>query len=292
MTPLLTLAAAGLTPTTTARSTQPVLGHPITAGDWLLAVAVLAAGILIGRVSRTLITRTMKKGDTEQAAAALIGRAVAYFFFLAGLVYALSVLSVRLGPLLGALGIGGLAVAFAAQSILENFMSSIILQIRRPFRRGDQILTNGLDGIVEDVNFRTVSLRTYSGERVLVPSAMVLRNPITNHTVLGRRRTTLQVGISYDVELDKALPLIAKTVAGAEGVLAQPAPEAFVEEFAESTINIAVRFWHQPDMATMWKVRSAVAVAIKAALDAANVEMPFPQRVMRITQVDDATGSG
>jgi small-conductance mechanosensitive channel len=282
------LFVAAITTVTTPKSTQPVLGRPITYGDWLLAAAVLAAGIVIGRVTRSLITRTMRKGDTELAAAALMGRFTAYFFFLAGLIYALSVLSVRLGPLLGALGIGGLAVAFAAQSILENFLSSIILQIRRPFRRGDQILTNGLDGIVEDVNFRTVVLRTYSGERVLVPSAMVLRNPITNHTVLGRRRTTLKIGISYDVDLDATLPLIVDTVAGTDGVLDQPPPEAYVEEFAESTVDVAVRFWHQPDMATMWKVRSGVAVAIKSALDAANVDMPFPQRVLRITQVEDA----
>jgi small-conductance mechanosensitive channel len=285
MTTVLHLAAA--IPTTTVKTTQPVLGHPITAVDWLIAAAVLAGGIVVGRLSRTLITRTMKKGDTELAAAALIGRFTGYFFFLAGLVYALSVLSIHLGPLLGALGIGGLAVAFAAQSILENFMSSIILQIRRPFRRGDQILTNGLDGTVEEVNFRTVSLLTYSGERVLVPSAMVLRNPITNHTVLGRRRTTLEIGISYDVDLPSTLPLIIETVSHAEGVLDQPAPEAYVEEFAESTVNIAVRFWHTPDMANMWRVRSAVAVAVKSAFDEANVEMPFPQRVMRITQVDD-----
>jgi small-conductance mechanosensitive channel len=290
--PFVALVGAILTPTT-VKSTQPVLGHPITARDWLLAVAVLAAGVVIGRVSRTLITRTMKKGDAELAAAALVGRFTGYFFFLAGLVYALSVLSIRLGPLLGALGIGGLAVAFAAQSILENFLSSIILQVRRPFRRGDQVLTNGLDGIVEDVNFRTVVLRTYSGERVLVPSAMVLRNPITNHTILGRRRTVLEIGISYDVDLESTLPLIIDTVTKTDGVLADPRPEAYVEEFAESTVNLAVRFWHQPDMATMWKVRSAVAVTIKSALDAANVDMPFPQRVLRITQVeDDRAGKG
>ncbi len=76
-------------------------------------------------------------------------------------------LGVRLGPLFGALGIGGLAIAFAAQSILANFLASIILQTRRPFRRGDQVTTNDCEGVVEDVNFRTVRLRTYAGERVL-----------------------------------------------------------------------------------------------------------------------------
>src|SRR5918911_169522 len=100
-----------------------------------------------------------------------------------GVMYSLSVLGVRLGPLVGALGIGGVALAFAAQTILANFLGSIILQLRRPFRRGDQIATAGCEGTVEDVNFRTVVLRTFDGERVLVPCSQVLSNPITNHTV-------------------------------------------------------------------------------------------------------------
>jgi small-conductance mechanosensitive channel len=92
----------------------------------------------------------------------------------AGLVYALSVLDVRLGPLLGAVGIGGVAVALASQSLLADFFSSVVLQVRRPFRRGDEIATNDCEGRVEEVNFRTVIVRTWDGERAFIPSSKVL----------------------------------------------------------------------------------------------------------------------
>ncbi len=182
--------------------------------------------------------------------------------------------------MLGALGIGGLAVAFAAQSILENLFASVLLQVRRPFRRGDQIATNDIEGTVEDVNFRTVVLRTYDGEKVLIPSSQVLTAPITNFTAKGTRRTTLDVGVAYDTDLAMAQRVLLAAVASVDGVRPEPAPQAWVEQFGESSIDFALRFWHAPDIATLWRVRSGVAMAVKTALDGAGIEIPFPQRTL------------
>jgi small-conductance mechanosensitive channel len=236
--------------------------------------------------------RFVRRGDADKGAAVALGRFVGFVFAATGLVYGLSVLGVRLGPLVGALGIGGLAVAFAAQAILANFLGSIILQLRRPFHRGDQISTNDCEGTVEDVNFRTVVLRTFDGERALVPCAEVLARPIINYTVLGRRRTTLPVAVSYDADLQQVRKVLLEAVTAAEGVLDQPPPDVWVEEFADSGVGLAVRFWHAPDVATLWRVRSEVAVAVKQALDREGIEIPFPQRVLRFLEAHgDSTSS-
>ena len=253
----------------------------ITPGEWVLAAVIFAAGVVVGRALQAVLVKVVRRGDADKGAAVTLGRFAGFVIAVVGLIYGLSVLGVRLGPLVGALGIGGLAIAFAAQAILANFLGSIILQLRRPFHRGDQISTNDCEGTVEDVNFRTVVLRTFDGERALVPCAEVLAQPIINYTVLGRRRTTLSVSVSYDADLDPARKVLLEAAARVEGVLDQPAPEAWVEEFADSGINLAVRFWHAPDVATKWRVRSGVAVAVKQALDQAGIEMPFPQRVIR-----------
>ena len=260
-----------------------VLSSTLTWGDWIGAAVVFGVAIIAGRIGRGVAIRALGRGHEERAAAQMVGRMVAAVLVVGGLVYSLSVLGVRLGPLVGALGIGGVAIAFAAQSILSNFLASLILQVRRPFRPGDQVGTNNCEGIVEDVNFRTVILRTYDGERVMVPCAEVLSQPITNHTVLGRRRTTLEVGVSYDADPGKAREVLLEAVPRVEGVREQPHPEVWVESFGDSSINLVVRFWHAPDVATMWRVRSAVAVAIKRALDQAGIEIPFPQRVLRFS---------
>ncbi len=273
----------------------------LTAADWLTALAVFAGAIVISRVVKALTARLVERGDAAGRVARLVGRVVGGLVVVIGIVYALQVLGVRLGPLLGALGIGGLALAFAAQTILENLFASVLLQSRRPFRPGDQIATNEIEGVVEDVNLRTVVLRTYEGERVLVPCSQVLNAPITNFTVKGTRRTTLAVGVAYDTDLAAAQRLLLDALSSVEGVRAQPPPEAWVEQFGESSVDFAVRWWHAPDIATLWRVRSAVAMALKSSLDAEGIVIPFPQRTLGFlpgtrlgvarTGADGATGS-
>jgi small-conductance mechanosensitive channel len=253
----------------------------LTVWDWVVAAGVFAGGIVVGWIVKRVLSKAVRRGDSEYQAADVVGRFAALFVALGALTYALIALGVRLGPFLGALGIGGVAIAFAAQSILSNFLASIILQIRRPCRRGEQVRLHDIDGTVEEINFRTVVLRTYEGERVFVPSAKVLEAPIVNHTRLGRRRTTLPVGVSYDADLEIAQKVLLEAVRRADGVLAHPPAEAWVEQFGPSSVDMAVRFWHAPDVASLWRVRHAVAVEVKRALDDAGIEIPFAQLVVR-----------
>src|SRR4051794_31004574 len=212
-------------------STEPVVTHSLTAVDWIVAAVILVAGVGIARLARLLLTRAVRKGDSEHEAADVVGRMLGYVFISGALIYCLSVLGVRLGPLVGALGIGGLAIALAAQSILSNFLASVILQTRRPFRRGDQVHSNGTEGYVHDVNFRSVVIRTYEGERVIIPCSSVLNNPITNYSTLRRRRTRLDVGIAYDADPQEVCNLLKEAVAKAPGVLERPAPDVWVTSF-------------------------------------------------------------
>ncbi|MDP8955263.1 MAG: mechanosensitive ion channel family protein, partial [Actinomycetota bacterium] len=252
----------------------------LSATDWITAAVILIGAIVLSRVVKALTAHVVERGEGAGKAAQLVGRVVGALVVVGGFVYALQVLGVRLGPLLGALGIGGLALAFAAQSILENLFASVLLQSRRPFRLGDQIATNEIEGTVEDVNFRTVILRTYDGEKVLIPCSQVLNAPITNFTARGTRRTTLDVGVAYGTDLDTAQQVLLRAAASVEGVRPQPVPEAWVEQFGESSIDFALRWWHLPDIATTWRVRSGVAMAVKAAFDEAGIEIPFPQRTL------------
>jgi small-conductance mechanosensitive channel len=230
---------------------------------------------------RRVVSRAAARDEGHGAAAEAVGRFAGLALAAMAFVYALGVVGVRLGPLVGALGIGGVALAFAGQSILANFLASLILQLRRPFRRGDQVSIDDCEGTVDEINFRTVVLRTFDGQRVLVPCASVLATPIVNHTTLGRRRTTLEVSVGYDADLDEARAVLLRALQTVDGVLDHPQPEVWVESFADSGISLALRFWHPPDTATLWRVRSEVAVAAKKALDGAGIAIPFPQRVLR-----------
>jgi small-conductance mechanosensitive channel len=266
-------------------------GSGISLSQWLTALAVLVGGVTVALVVRRLVLRSMRGSDSSVGAAAFVARLIQLVILTAALIYVLNTLGVRITPLLGALGIGGIALALAVQSVLTNAVASILLQVRRPFRIGDQIVTNDIEGKVLDVDLRTVRLLTFDGNDVLVPASMVLDAPITNWTKRANRRTQIDVGVDYSTDLELARRTMLAAMDRVHGVASDPGPEAWVFEFGDSTINIAARFWHQSPVASMWQVRSEVAVAIKAALDAEGIEIAFPQRVLHLPRgLETATG--
>lgn len=275
-----------------AQSNEVVVKQGLTASDWIQAGAIAAAGILIAKVLSKAVSRAAGRHEGAAAAAEVVGRFVGLVLAGIAFVYALGAVGVRLGPLVGALGVGGVVLAFAGQNILANFLASIIIQLRHPFRRGDQVEAGGCEGTVDDVNFRTVVLRTFDGQRVMVPSAQVLTMPIVNHTTLGRRRTSVSIGVDYDTDLERARAVLLEAVSKADGVVEHPAPEVWVESFDDSAIQLTIRYWHAPDTASLWRIRSEVAVAAKRALDAAGISIPFPQRVFRFAPDVEVDGGG
>lgn len=276
-----TLAAA------TTKTT--VVRHGIPAAAWIEAGVVLVLGIVAAALLRRALQRRLHAEEFEHQAIVLVGRFARLLVAGAAFFYALSLLGIQLGPLIGAVGIGGIAVALAAQSMLADLIASILLQTRRPFHRGDQIATNDHEGRVEDVNFRTVVLRSYDGQRVFLPASKVLNGPIVNYTALGRRRTRLTIGLSYDADLEHAAGRLLEAVRTVDGVHGRPAPEVSVTEFGESSVNVDLLYWHAPDQATTRRVRSAVAIAAKRALDQAGIDIPFPQRVLRFAEPPPAS---
>ena len=144
-------------------SVEDLLGGGLAGTDWLQAGGILLAPIAIAiaanRVARSVVSRSVGAGFGAIITARIIG----YLIFLVGLVYALNTLGVRVGPLLGALGLSGLVLALALQKVVENFVGALILQTRRPFTVGDTVVLGDHTGVVTDVDARTVVLRGLDG---------------------------------------------------------------------------------------------------------------------------------
>lgn len=113
-----------------------------------------------------------------------------------------------------------------------------------------------------------------------LPNAEVLKNPIVNYTRTPYSRTELTVGVAYDTDLEVAQQALLRACGSTTEVRHEPPPEAWALEFGESSINFTVRYWHPADIASRWRVRSAVAMSIKRALDDAGITIPFPQRTL------------
>jgi small-conductance mechanosensitive channel len=258
-----------------------IVSHGVTTWDWIHAGIIATVTVGLCLVARGAVRR-IGRADAERVVVRIIERVLVYLVFVVGFLYTLAALRVQLGPLLGALGIGGIALAFALQDTLQNLVAGIILQARRPFRRGDQVHIDRYEGIVEDVDLRNVSLVTFDGLNVFLPNKTVLENPIVNYTRTPTRRTQLEVGVAYRTDLSRAQQVLVDAALTTPGIERSPAPAAWVKEFGESSITFVVLFWHTVNRTGVWQARSNLATTVHAAFQDAGIEIPFPQRIVQL----------
>lgn len=254
----------------------------ITTQEWIATSATLAVAIALAPIVRRVASSVLGRLRVRQYVADLIGKLLAVIPLVVGGFYALAILDVQVGPLLGALGVGGVVIAFALQSIFVNLVGSVLLHARRPFRPGDQILTNGFTGTVLEINARTVILLSYDGTYVHVPNMAVLDEPIVNLTKERSRRTVLPISVAYATELRTAQRVIIGAVGRVDGVEQVPPVDAVVTGFGESGIDINVRFWHPSEELVAQHTVSEVAIVIHEALAAEGIVIPYPQRVLHL----------
>ncbi len=253
-----------------------------TVGQWIRAAVIVAVAIVLARIARVVVGRLLVGGRSDTLFGDLVGRLLGYLILAFGLVYGLDELGVQVGPILGALGVIGLALAFALQSVLSNFVAGVLLQLRRPFERGDEITSLDYTGRVLSIDSRTMTILTLDGETVRLPNAEVIDAPIVNLTKHGKRRTRVDVGIAYGSDVARASEVARQAAAGVEGVLTEPAATVQAFAFGESSIDLAVRVWHEPSITTEWAVRDQVIKAVAGAFTANEIEIPFPQRVVHL----------
>lgn len=187
-------------------------------------------------------------------------------------------LGVDIAPLIAGLGVTGFIVGFACQESLGNLASGMMIAINEPFKVGDFISAGGFEGTVLEVNMMATVLATADNKRITIPNKNAWGGPITNYAVLGRRRVDLQVGVAYGSDIARALEVIRETVVQVPGVLPEPAPTIAVAGLDASAVTINVRPWSRSG--DYWDVYSTTLQAVKKALEASNIEIPFPQVVV------------
>ncbi len=252
----------------------------LDATDWIVFGCVVGASLVIGIGLARVVRRALARLAVDETIAVLLSRLSAALVVVIGLVYGLTELGVRVGPLLGAVGLGGLALALAVQGMLADLLAGIVLHGRRPFRIGDEICTADYRGTVLDIGTRAVEIRLYDGEHTFVPNSMVLGNPFTTITAEPLRRFTLEVGVAYGTPLHTALDVVTAAARSVDEVAEEPQPVAHVTAFGDSGIDLALWYWHLPQEEVRWRVRTAVSLAVETGFAETGITIPFPQRVL------------
>lgn len=253
-------------------------------GAALVAIAATLAIVLLHRLRGAIGNRF----EVRDYVADTVRRILIGVIAVVAILYFLDLLNVELSPLLGGLGISGIIVAVALQPVFGNLVGSILLHGSRYFRPGDQIETNGLQGTVIDISFRSVELLDFDGVRTYVPNIHVLDHPLVNRTAEQVRRTTLDFQVSYDTDLRMAQKVVGYALREVEGIQDMPGPEILVNGFADSGVSLMARFWHpSEELSARWIVSEA-AITIRETLAENDITIPFPHIVLA---PDDATSS-
>lgn len=245
------------------------------------AILFLIVGLFIIRTVLKIVKNRFEKRNVDVS---LRGFLLSIIKFI---LYALLFLSVaaNLGfqttAILGALSGLVLAVGLALQGSLSNFAGGVLILLFRPFEIGDYIENSaGTDGTVDKIDLLYTTLTTAQGIKVFSPNGALANSVIRNFSKITNRRFEYLVGISYEDNIQTAQRVILDILNNDPRVIKEPAPDVFVSELADSSVNLTIRAWASKD--DYWAARNSLQQEIKVALDKAGINIPFPQQEMRI----------
>ena len=258
-----------------------------------IAAVVFLLFILVAWVARSAIENVLNRRERNDLGA-LLGGFVKWTVLLFGVLVVATIIfpSIKPADLLASLGVGSVAIGFAFKDILQNWVSGLLILYRQPFRQGDQIVSGGYEGTVEAIKARATQIRTYDGQRVVIPNSDIYTGVVTVRTAFEQRRSQYDIGIGYGDDIERAAELIVEALREIEGVRADPGPEAIPWELAGSSVNIRARWWTASERKDVVHIRGKVIVAVKRKLSQAGIDLPFPTTQVLFhdqTEVTDGT---
>ncbi|WAH59797.1 mechanosensitive ion channel [Pseudomonas silvicola] len=190
-----------------------------------------------------------------------------------------SMIGIETTSFVAAIGAAGLAVGLALQGSLANFAGGVLILLFRPFRIGDWIEAQGVQGTVDNIMIFHTVLRTGDNKTVIMPNGPLSNGIITNTNRQPTRKLTYDIGVDYEADLQKAREILLD-LARDPRVLESPAPEAVVSNLGDSAITVSLRLW--VNTSDLGGVTNMINAEIRDRLRAAGIDIPFPQRVVRV----------
>ena len=269
-----------------AETTLQKIGTLVQGFFWILpnlgiALVVFVLFLAASWIARRTVLGVLRRRKHDDLGL-LLGGFVKWSLIVFGMLVVATIVfpSVQPANVLSTLGIGSVAIGFAFKDILQNWLSGLLILYRQPFRPNDQIKAGEFEGTVERIDARATLLRTYDGQRVVIPNADIYTRAVTVRTAYPKRRSEYDVGIGYADDIEKTREIILGALEGLPGLERDPAPEAIPWALDSSTVNIRVRWWTDSRRSSVVEAQGRVIPAIKKALVDNGIDLPFPTRVV------------
>ncbi|MEN8752632.1 MAG: mechanosensitive ion channel domain-containing protein, partial [Desulfobacterales bacterium] len=255
---------------------------------WLKNIILFVVTILVFMILSAILGKATQRAVSKiKGASALLKdflvNVVRKAIFLVGLVVALSMLEVNIGPFLAAIGAAGFIIGFALQGTLSNFAAGIMILLYRPYDIGNFVNVAGVNGTVSAMTLVSTTLTLPDNQTVVIPNNSIWGGIITNVTGSETRRVDMVFGIGYDDDIAKAQSILEKIVKDHPLVLGSPEPVIRVNELADSSVNFVCRPWAKTS--DYWTVYWDITRQVKEQFDQNSISIPFPQRDVHVHQV-------
>ncbi len=252
----------------------PYIGVSIL--DIITAVIVLVVGIVVVRVVAGSIKNWMIKSGLTKILAEFTSRLISIILYIFVILVSLTFLGLEMGATLVSISVVlGFVLGFALGDTLSNIASGFMLAITNPFKKGDYVTVNGESGTVKGVGISVTSIDTPDNKRIVIPNKSIWGGNIINFSKHPTRRVDMEVGVSYDDDLDKVIRVTMDLLEKDERVLPEPKPKVAVREMGDSAITLVVRPW--VNKGDYWNFYFDFQKAAKQKYDEVGIEMPYPQ---------------
>jgi small-conductance mechanosensitive channel len=255
----------------------------------VIVLTVKAVQVLHESVAFALarwVKRTAADDLTTGMVVSNVAKMIQAALWLGGAIFVLDNLGINVTSVLAGLGIGGIAVALAAQAMLGDVFSSLAIFLDKPFKVGDFIIVGDLLGAVEHIGFKTTRIRSLHGEQLIFSNSDLTSSRVRNYKRMDTRRVAFQLGVTYQTTTEqvKAIPVIARDI-----VLEQKLAKfdrAHFQKYGDFALIFEIVYYVlSPDYNTYMDVQQAINVRIKEEFERANIEFAYPTQQLYVTQV-------
>ncbi|WBW99755.1 mechanosensitive ion channel family protein [Oceanirhabdus sp. W0125-5] len=244
-------------------------------GKLILALIALAVGLKLIKFLLKTIKKGLEKSSVDKSLYSFLMSATKITLYVVLVISIASMLGADMTSFIALVGSAGLAVGLALQGSLSNLAGGVLILFLRPFKAGDYIEVAGHSGTVEDVQLFYTILNTPDNKRIFIPNGELANSSSVNYSAHSTRRVDFKFGVGYEDDILKVKKILNKIAENHELVLQDPAPQVFLSEHGDSSVNFSLRLWCKTE--DYWKIYFEIMEIVKLEFDKEGINIPYPQ---------------
>ncbi len=260
-----------------------VKGTPITISNLLIFLLFAALSVALGLLARRMLrSRILKRFKLDEGISYTLSRITQYTIITVGILLSLQFIGLDLSSLAVVFGLLSVGIGFGLQNVTSNFISGLIILFERPIVVGDRVSVSNIEGDILEINIRSTKVKTVNNISIIVPNSEFVSKDVINYSYGDPTyRLDIDVGVSYNSDLDTVLEALGEVADENPNVLREPEPKVHLVEFGDSAWNMQLRAWIA-DVKYYPEVRNELNQAIVRKFSDRGIQIPFPQRDLHL----------